>query len=341
VARRKSTQRGASRSKAAPRRTRARLRPRAEQRGLDATGVRLAPDDPELDGLAREIEACGGAPLGAYREPFSGRALLLAVVPLRAVRPTPFQRDLSPAHTQRLAEKIEETGSFLDPILAVRGEDGGLWTPNGRHRLAAAKLLGLKVITVLASPDPGLAYRILALNTEKAHNLRDRSLEAIRMARALAQRDRRARERDYAQQLEAPELLTLGIAYEEKGRFAGSAYHPLLRRVDRFSERPLSASLREREGFAARLLEIDARVVEKVAELQAAGFRSPYLRTLVVARINPLRGAPGRARSRAPSMTLGAALTRMAAGVRRFDVRSVRASDLALAAAFAPPPEAP
>ncbi len=341
MARRKSTQRAARRSKAAPRRTRARLAPRAEARGLDATSIRLAPDDVELDGLAREIEAQDGAVIGAYREPFSGRALLLAVVPLRAVRPTPFQRDLSPAHTQRLAEKIEETGSFLDPILAVRGEDGGLWTPNGRHRLAAAKVLGLKLITVLASPDPGLAYRILALNTEKAHNLRDRSLEAIRMARALAQRDRRARERDYAQPLEAPELLTLGIAYEQKGRFAGSAYHPLLRRVDRFSERSLSASLREREGLSARLLDIDARVVEKVEQLQARGFRSPYLRTLVVARINPLRGAPSRARSRAPSLTLAAALTRMAAGVRRFDVSSVRASDLALAAAFGPPPEAP
>ena len=341
MARRKSTQRGTRRSKAAPRRTRARLKPRAEERGLDAVSVRLAPDAAELDGLASEIEAQGGAVLGAYREPFSGRALLLAVVPLRAVRPTPFQRDLSPAHTQRLAEKIEETGSFLDPILAVRGEDGGLWTPNGRHRLAAAKVLGLKVITVLASPEVGLAYRILALNTEKAHNLRDRSLEAIRMARALAQRDRRARERDYAQQLESAELLTLGIAYEQKGRFAGSAYHPLLRRVDRFSERSLSASLREREGLTARLLDIDALVVQKVAELQAAGFRSPYLRALVVARINPLRGAPGRARSRAPAMTLGAALTRMTAAVRRFDSSSVRASDLALAAAFAPPPEQP
>jgi ParB family transcriptional regulator, chromosome partitioning protein len=336
VARRKATQRGKSRSKNAPRRTRPRLQPRAEERGLDPARTRIAHDAVELDGLAAEIEAAGGAALGAYREPFSGRALLLAVVPLRAVRPTPFQRDLSPAHTQRLAQKIEETGSFLDPILAVRGDDGGLWTPNGRHRLAAAKLLGLKLITVLASPDAALAYRILALNTEKAHNLRDKSLEAIRMARSLAARDRRACERDYAQQLESPELLTLGIAYEQKGRFAGSAYHPLLRRVDRFSERTLAVSIREREGYAARLLDIDALVAQKIGELQAAGFRSPYLRALVVARINPLRAAPGRARSRAPAMSLAAALTRMAAGVRRFDPSSVRPSDLALAAALAP-----
>ena len=86
--------------------------------------------------------------------------------------------------------KIDETAAFLDPLIVVRGEDGRLWTPNGRHRLAAAKVLGLKQITALISPDESLAYRILALNTEKAHNLKDRSLEVIRMARNLARTPR-------------------------------------------------------------------------------------------------------------------------------------------------------
>ena len=80
--------------------------------------------------------------------------------------------------------KIDEIGAFLDPLIVVRGEHDELWTPNGRHRLAAAKVLGLKQVTALVSPDDSLAYRILALNTEKAHNLRDRSLEVIRMAAA-------------------------------------------------------------------------------------------------------------------------------------------------------------
>ena len=84
----------------------------------------------------------------------------------------------------------------------------------GRHRLAAAKLLGLRQITALISPDEALAFRILALNTEKAHNLKDRSLEVIRMARALAEARPRAKESDFASEFEAPELLTLGIVYE-------------------------------------------------------------------------------------------------------------------------------
>lgn len=214
---------------------------------------------------------------------------MLASLPLGALQPTPFQRDLSPTHAKRLATKIDETAAFLDPLIVVRGDDGRFWTPNGRHRLAAGKVLGLKQITVLISPDETLAYRILALNTEKAHNLRDRSLEVIRMARNLAKRHPAAQEIEYAAQFEAPELLTLGIVYEKSSRFAGGAYSSFLKKVDRFSERTLAASLREREGFAARLLAIDAGAKRVIAALQARGFRSPYLRNYVVARINPVR----------------------------------------------------
>jgi ParB family chromosome partitioning protein len=114
------------------------------------------------------------------------------------------QRDLSPTHAKRLALKIDETAAFLDPLIVVRGEDGRFWTPNGRHRLAAAKVLGLKQITALISPDETLAYRILALNTEKAHNLRDRSLEVIRMARSLAKRHPASKEIEYGKAWRPP-----------------------------------------------------------------------------------------------------------------------------------------
>jgi len=312
-----------------------RLTPRAEAQGIDATAIPLEPGASELDGLAEGIAKAGGVVLGAYHEPFAGHPLLLATLPREAVEPTPFQRDLSPTHAKRLSAKIEETGSFLDPIIVVRGSQGGFWTPNGRHRLAAAKVLGLRQITALVSPDANLAFRILALNTEKAHNLRDRSLEAIRMAQALAKREPRATETDYTAQLEAPELLTLGLVYEKEGRFAGGAYASCLRKVDRFATKPLAKSLSDRAGFAARLLEIDARVKKIVADLQAKGFKSPYLRTYVVARINPVRFHKAKKGDTRPPMELAAALTRMAAAARKFDVTSVRERDLALVAAVA------
>ncbi|HLB84726.1 MAG TPA: ParB N-terminal domain-containing protein, partial [Steroidobacteraceae bacterium] len=227
-ARRKSSSRPA---KGAARRPRGKLAPARERRGLAATEVALPLDEPEVASLAAQINAAGGAALGAYRDPLGGRPLVVASLPLTAVQPTPFQRDLSPTHTKRLAAKIDEAGAFLDPLIVVRGADGGLWTPNGRHRLAAAKVLGLRQITALVSPDESLAYRILALNTEKAHNLKDKSLEVIRMARSLAKADGAQRESKYAAEFEAPELLTLGIVYERNPRFGGGAYSPFLKKV--------------------------------------------------------------------------------------------------------------
>jgi ParB family chromosome partitioning protein len=314
---------------------RKRLTPGREKRGLTGEQVALALDAPELRALRAEIEAAGGAALGAYHEPLSGHAILLASLPLKAVEPTPFQRNLSPTHVKRLAAKIDESGSFLDPIIVVRGEQGGFWTPNGRHRLAAAKVLGLQQITALVSPDEQLAFRILALNTEKAHNLKDRSLEVIRMARELARRHKKARESDYTAELESPELLTLGIIYEDDGRFAGGAYGSFLKKVDRWSTKSLVASLREREGLASRLVAIDRDVKRIVSELQERGFKSPYLKAYVVARINPVRFHRAKKGDTKPPMTLAAALTRMAASARNFDTASVRSGELALVAAVA------
>lgn len=76
-------------------------------------------------------------------------------------------------------------GRFLDPIIVVRAQKASeetvtYWTPNGHHRLSAMKTLGTKSITAIVGPEASAAYQILALNTEKAHNLREKSLEVIR-----------------------------------------------------------------------------------------------------------------------------------------------------------------
>ncbi|MHC5028060.1 MAG: ParB/RepB/Spo0J family partition protein [Planctomycetota bacterium] len=325
--RKKATRASASRKK---------LTPSKQKRGLDAGDVALDLADASVAALVAEIIAAGGAALAAYREPLSGKPLLLATVPIKAVKPTPFQRDLSPTHTKRLAARIDETGSFLDPLIVVRGDGGELWTPNGRHRLAAAKILGLKLVTVLVSPEEDLAFKILALNTEKAHNLKDRSLEVIRMARELAKRTPRAKESAYVAEFEAPELLTLGIIYETESRFAGGAYSPFLKKIDRFTDKTLPASLRQREGYAAKLLAIDVVVKQIIEELKERGFKTPYLRNYVVARINPVRWTRAKKGETEPPMPIGAALTRMARSAKSFDVGSVRQSDMAIVAALSP-----
>ena len=319
----------APKKKARPGSSRRRLRPAAETRGLNREDIALLLTHEPLQPLLKRIADAGGIALGGYRDPFGGRELVLAALPFRSVQPTPFQRDLSPTHTKRLAHSIEQAGSFLDPLIVIPGADGGFWTPNGRHRLAAAKVLGLKYITALICPDAELAYRILVLNTEKAHNLKDRSLEVVRMAHNLVKRDGRRHETEFGAQFEAAELLTLGLVYEKNPRFAGGAYSAFLKKVDRFTDRPLAASLRERAGFAARLQEIDTQVKRIIGALQTRGFKSPYLRNYVVARINPVRFHKAKKGDARAAMPVAQALTRMAAAAKKFNVESVSGSDLA------------
>ncbi|MHB8631661.1 MAG: ParB N-terminal domain-containing protein [Candidatus Limnocylindria bacterium] len=298
--------------------------PEPLESGIDLTDERVAD-------LAARVTKAGGAAHAAYADPYGGSPLLLASLPLRSIEATEFQRDLSKVHADRLADAIGAVGVFLDPVIAVAGPNG-FTSPNGRHRLAAAKKLGLHTVSALVVADPRIAYRILPLNTEKAHNLRDRSIEVIRMARSLAKGQPRSREKDHAVAFEAAHFLTLGTAYEERGRFAGSSYQSMLRRVDVFLDGTLPAALRQRDQWGRRLLDIDDRVAAHVKTLQEMGFKSPYLRAVVVARCNPVRWIPQK-RGAPPPMSMAEALGKMAAGVRTFDPKSVRAGDLALVAA--------
>jgi ParB family chromosome partitioning protein len=130
-------------------------------------------------------------------------------------------------------------------------------------------------------------------------------------------------------EFESAELLTFGIVYERSSRFAAGAYSSFLKKVDRFSERTLGASLREREGFASRLLQIEAQTKRIIQTLQKRGFKSPYLRNYVVARINPVRFHKSKKGDSRPPMPLAQALTRMAAAARNFKLESVSNTDLA------------
>src|SRR5574338_686027 len=161
---------------------------------------------------------------------------MLAILPIDKIDPTPFQRDLSDTHHKRLADVINKTGYFLDPLIAVRAPAGGFWTPNGRHRLEAMRRLGAKSITALVIPEREIAWQILALNTEKAHNLRERSLEVIRIYRGLIDEDGARAESSFAFYLEEASLVTIGVCYERNPKFAGAAYNPIARRLVNVSD---------------------------------------------------------------------------------------------------------
>ena len=277
--------------------------------------------DAAVRGLADQITKDGGAVLAMYREPFGGTPAVIASLPIDQVEPTPYQRDPSEPHVKRLMNVLETLGRFLDPIICVRHADGYV-TPNGNHRLQAMKKLGARAIVALVVPDSEVAFKILALNTEKAHNLKEKSLETIRMLRALADEQRSREEREFAFEFEQPAFLTLGAAYEARPRLGGGAYHPLLRRIEDFLQEPLPRALKERVRRAGLILEIDDGVGAIVARLKKRGFTSPYLRPFVVARINPIRF------SKSTEFDFDDVLGRMKKNAEKFNVDRVKQEDV-------------
>ena len=290
--------------------------------GLSAVETRTS--TAVADALAPLVERDGGAVIGAYREPFGGKALLVVSLPIDRVEPTPFQRDPSDPHVKRLMTVIETLDRFLDPLIVIRRDDR-YWTPNGNHRLQAMRRLGAKAVVALLIPEPDVAYQILALNTEKAHNLREKSLETIRMARALADESREPEE-TFAFQFEHPWYLTLGAAYESRPRLSGAVYQSVLRRIDEFLDKPLSKALAERERRARLVLAIDDRVTTIVDKLKARGLTSPYLRPFVVSRINPIRF------SKATTFDFDEVMQKMTAGAGKFNIDRVKAEEVTRAA---------
>src|SRR5687767_15460222 len=219
--------------KRAPAKRRAK-KAKAGSRGLEPKETLLETPSGDAARVIERIEAEGGRVLGAYYDPLGKNPLVLAILPIGGVEPTPFQRDLSQTHHRKLADVLDRTGMFLDPIIAVTAPEKGFWTPNGMHRLMAMRRLGARAITALVVPTREIAWQILALNTEKAHNLKERALEVIRIYRGLLEEDDALAESGFAFYLEDPALVTLGICYEKNARFAGGAYHPVLRRVQAF-----------------------------------------------------------------------------------------------------------
>ena len=277
--------------------------------------------DAATETLAAQVAEDGGAVLATYRDPFGGTPAMLAALPIDRVEPTPYQRDPSDAHVKRLMTVIETLGRFLDPIITVRQGDG-YWTPNGNHRLQAMRKLGAKSVVALIVPDAEVAFKILALNTEKAHNLKEKSLETIRMLRALAEDRPTREEREFVFEFDQPSFLTLGAAYEERPRLSGGAYQPLLRRIDDFLDERLPKALKERTRRAAQILAIDDDVGRIVEKLKKRGFTSPYLRPFVVARINPIRF------STSTEFDFDDVVGRMQKNAAKFNVDRVRQEDV-------------
>ena len=272
--------------------------------------------------LAEQIERDGGRVLAVYQEPVGEHWQIFCLLPRTKVEASPYQRDVSPTHVKRLTEAVRRVDRFVDPIIVVSPRPGVYWTPNGNHRRVALDKLKADVIPAILVAEPNVAFQVLALNTEKAHNLKEKSLEVIRMYRGAEGEQPTSTEEDWAFQFESAHLITLGLLYEQNKRFAGGAFAPILRRVDKFLKVSLRRGLEEREERAGLVRAADETLAGVVAKVKKRGINHPYVKNYLLARTTPLT----RARKTLPSFEQ--TFKKLRDNLEEFDVAKVRYDEI-------------
>ena len=281
--------------------------------------------------LADQVVRDGGHVLAVYQEPVGEHWQLFCLLPRAKVAASPYQRDVSPTHVKRLTEAVKKIDRFVDPILVVTPEPGVYWTPNGNHRRTALDKLKADYVPAIVVVEPEVAFQVLPLNTEKAHNLKEKSLEVIRMYRGLVEQQPSSSEEDWALQFESPHFITLGLLYEQNKRFAGGAFAPILRRVDKFLKGSLRKNLEEREERAELVRATDEALVEVVAKIKKRGINHPYVKNFVLARTTPLT----RQRKTLPAFE--PTFKKLRENIESFDVSKVRYDEIQRSAIMGAP----
>jgi ParB family chromosome partitioning protein len=283
--------------------------------------------------LAAQLERDGGRALALYPEPVGNHWQIFCLLPMDKVEASPYQRDLSPTHVKRLTEAVKKLDRFIDPVVVVSPRPGVYWTPNGNHRRTALRKLKAAFVPAILVVEPEVGYQILPLNTEKAHNLKEKSLEVIRMYRGLAEEQPSSTEEQWALQFESAHFVTLGLLYETNKRFAGGAFAPILRRVDTFLKTTLRRGLPEREERAALVRETDGALTALVAAVKKRGINHPYVKTYLLARTTPLT----RVRKTLPPFEQ--TFKKLRENLAAFDVSKVRYDDIQRTAIMSAPAE--
>jgi ParB family chromosome partitioning protein len=240
------------------------------------------------DRLVQSVSEAGFA----FKEPSTRRNLTFAVLPMAKLEVIPHQRKASDAHVKRVVDSVERVG-FLAPVVVVERDSGaGYLIIDGQHRFLAAKELGLRRIPAVIAP-PDTARRMLTLNVEKEPNIRERSAVALSIYRELvdAEPDMAEDDPEVSDAVQHAHYVTLGLAYADYGRLAGSSYEPILRKCDGFMDQQLAECLPVREGRAAKVVEAHRLVRTVTDRLKETGAWHEFVGAQIISYANPLKRA--------------------------------------------------
>lgn len=226
--------------------------------------------------------------IARFQDGLAGYEIELVRVPAEELKVVSFQRKPSKPHVKRLAASMRRIG-FVAPLIAVRSKRGHLII-DGQHRFLAGKEAGLKTFPCLIIPDR-YARNLMELNVEKQMNLREKCTVALNVYREILKDEPETAENDGRMQdsIEQAYFVTVGLTYEKSPRFSGSAFEPLLKKVDLWTTLPLRQAEGERNRRAGMLLEAHERVQGCVRALEKIGISHPFLYKEIVSFCNPYR----------------------------------------------------
>jgi len=196
----------------------------------------------------RERRRCGGRSLqgSAGRPP-----MLFAILPIAKVEPTPFQRDLSDAHHKRLAESSQDRALPRSRHRHHRARQGGrLLDPQRSPSPGRDAATRAKAITALVVPTREVAWQISRSTREGAQPQGAFTRGHSHLSRS-PRRGRLAARGGLRVLPRGPGARDAGRLLREEPRFAGGAYHPVLRRVETFSDEPIGKAMATHEKLAA------------------------------------------------------------------------------------------
>jgi ParB family transcriptional regulator, chromosome partitioning protein len=227
-----------------------------------------------------------------FKDPAKKRNLTFVMLPIGKLDVITHQRKASDPHVKRVIGSVERVG-FVAPIVVVEADEGdGYLIIDGQHRFLAAQELGLKQLPAVVVPRD-MARRMLALNVEKEPNIRERSAVALSIYQEMSEKHPTMPEDDpeVADSVQFAHYVTLGFAYAESGRLAGSQFEPLLKKCDSFMDKPLADCLPVREARAAKVVEAQ-RLVRVISDkLKESGAWHEFVGAQIISYANPLTRA--------------------------------------------------
>lgn len=227
-----------------------------------------------------------------FTDPYKNQPLSFRIVSVEDLEVTPHQRKPSDYHTDRLVVSIEKLG-FLVPLMVVDNpqKEGKYVVIDGQHRLLAAKQIGVSHLPVIVVPS-ALAEQLVNLNVEKELNIREKCYISLSLYREYLSRKPQRLERaaEITGALENAYYVTLGMAYEKVDDLSGSAFEPVLKKIDSFLEKPLQEAYPVRDERSGLIVSANTFIKEIGRKSKEVGQWNPNIYSQAVNWANPLKG---------------------------------------------------